>query len=144
MMTTLLKKEEIKNYIKEHSLKVTDHRILILTYIAKSKTPVSAQKLTASLAVQKDIDQATIYRNLKTLELVGAIRKYTHAGNSFTYEISTHTPKSQIICQVCGSVESFPEKYISDQVKKIIRRTKKFKGGNSAAVYIYSICKNCS
>lgn len=138
------RKEDIKDLLKNNSLKVTSHRVDILLKIAKAKVPLSAQAITESLNNNKEVDQSTIYRNLNELEKAELIRKYSYGNNSFIYEIATHSPKNQIICQRCGAVESFSAAVFADQIKKTIRRSKKFKNSPTADVHVYTLCKNCS
>lgn len=141
---TSLKQEEIVEIIKSHDLKVTEHRLAILTRIAKSKTPISAQKLIEDLKKHIDIDQATVYRNLVSLEEAGAVRHYEYNTGHSHYEISLHDPKHSLVCTHCGMIENVVTNVSLDEgLKKVLRRSKKFKNINQETVQIYGLCMSC-
>ena len=141
-----LKQEEIVEIIKKYDLKVTEHRLAILTRVAKSKTPIAAHKLIEDLKKHIDIDQATVYRNLVTLEESGVIRRYDYNHGHAHYELSDqHEPKHQIVCSNCETIENIANNVTLDEaLKKMLRKSKKFKNINQETVQIYGLCKNCA
>ncbi len=57
----------IESLLKDSNLKVTAHRIAILSLISKSKKPLSVFEIIDELRKKEKIDQATVYRNLASL-----------------------------------------------------------------------------
>lgn len=141
---TTLKREDIVELIKRYDLKVTDHRVKILLRIGKSKTPIAAHKLIEDLKKEIDIDQATVYRNLVTLEESGAIRRYDYNHGHAHYELADNKSKNQIICSNCETVENVASNTTLDEaIKKLIKKSKKFKSVKEETLQVYGLCKVC-
>lgn len=138
------KEEDLIQILKDHNLKVTDHRLLILNKISKSKTAIAAHKLIEEVKKKAEIDQATVYRNLTTLEESGVISRYDYNHGHAHYEISNNEPKHQIICSNCETVENVSANLFDDAIKKLARKSKKFKEVDVSTFQIYGLCKSCA
>lgn len=135
--------DELVELIKSHDLKYTDHRFAIVSRIAKAKVPVAAHKIIEDLQKKLNIDQATIYRNLKVLEESGLVRRYDYNHGHAHYEIASAETAHQIVCSNCETIERIHGDYFADSIKKVIRKSKKFNTTNHANVEVYGVCKNC-
>jgi Fe2+ or Zn2+ uptake regulation protein len=136
---------QIINIIKEHELKNTPHRLAILTRISKAKTPVAVHKIIEDLKKKNDIDQATVYRNLSSLEESGVIRRFDFNHGHAHYELNTEEVSHKIICNNCENMEKINASYFEEALKKLIKKSKKFLVSNSLpSVDIYGLCKNCA
>lgn len=134
--------EDIVELIKSHGLKYTEHRYAVLYRVAKSKTPISVQKIIEDLQKKYHIDPATIYRNLNSLQDVELIRKYDYGGVAH-YELGIEDETHKLICNSCKSVEKVSSLVFDEPLKKIIRKSKKFNNSINAIVTVYAYCKNC-
>lgn len=78
--------EEIKldpkyeKILKEHHLRVTKPRKLLIQCLIKHESPQSARALMKELDSQNDIDQVTIYRILDTFLEIGLIHQVFPSG----------------------------------------------------------------
>lgn len=136
---------ELVNYIKDSGLKNTEHRLAILTRISKVKQPIAVHKLIEDLKKKYDIDQATVYRNLTSLEEVGIITRSDYNHGHAHYEMSSDEVVHKIICSNCETIEKINASYFDESLKKLIKKSKKFFGSaTKSSVDIYGLCKSCA
>ena len=134
---------EIENMIREAGLKVTDHRVNILLKISKSRVPVAVHKIIDDLQKKYHIDQATVYRNLSTLEEAALVRKSSYNQGYSYYELADTEDVNKIICSRCEAIEKISGIQLDDIIKKMYKKSKKFKNYKDLKVEIYSFCKSC-
>ncbi len=136
---------ELINIIKISELKVTPHRLAVLSRISKAKNPVAVHKIIEDLKKKNDIDQATVYRNLTSLEEAGIINRFDFNHGHAHYEIATDEVQHKIICNNCESMEKLNASYFEEALKKLIKKSKKFSvSSTTPSVDIYGICKSCA
>ena len=136
-------KDELINMVKGAGLRVTDHRLLVLEYLAKVKQPVTVYELVEDLRKKENIDQATVYRNLSSLHEAGLLRRLDFNHGHAHYELETGASSSQMVCSKCETLEKFDAKDFDDVIRRISKKTKKFKSLSSHTVEIYGVCKQC-
>ncbi|MDQ5957503.1 MAG: Fur family transcriptional regulator, ferric uptake regulator [Patescibacteria group bacterium] len=134
----------IEEMIRESGLKLTDHRVNILFKISKARSATPAYKLIEDLKKKYDIDQATVYRNLKSLEESGLVRRFDYNHGHSHYEIYDEENSNKIICPNCETVEKISGINLDEIVKKLYKKSKKFKSAKELKIDIYSNCKNCA
>lgn len=66
--------------LKEHQLRVTKPRKMVIQGLKKSTVPQSARELMKDLETDHDIDQVTIYRILETFLDIGLIHQVFPSG----------------------------------------------------------------
>ena len=81
-------------------MKHTAHRQTILDTLAIQTEAISARALAHLVP---DINQATVYRNLDTLEQHGLVSRFTPQGNEALYEI-TRPNHHHALCRECEQV----------------------------------------
>ncbi len=135
--------EELQSMVQEAGLRLTDHRLLILATLAKVRQPITVYDLVTLLRKKEDIDQATIYRNLSTLHEAGLLRRLDFNHGHAHYELETGRPSHQLVCRSCETIEKIEGISIDDAVKKMLKRSKKFKQINTHSIEIYGVCKRC-
>jgi Fur family transcriptional regulator, ferric uptake regulator len=135
--------EDILNIIKNSGLKYTEHRHNVLTRIAKSKTPIAVIQIIEDLKKKYNIDQATVYRNLSSLESAGLLRRYDYNHGHAHYELNTGEDTHQIVCNKCETIEKISGQNFDDIIKKIIKKSKKFKTTSRVNLEIYGECRTC-
>lgn len=137
-------KEDITTMLKEADMRVTGHRLLILSTISKAKLPVTVYDLVETLRKKEDIDQATVYRNLSSLHEAGLLRRMDFNHGHAHYELETGRASHQFVCHTCETVEKIEGISVDDAVKKMLKKSKKFKNTTSHSIEIYGTCKTCS
>lgn len=136
-------KEELVTMIQEAGLRVTDHRVLILSFFTKSRSPVTVYELLEVLRKKEDIDQATVYRNLSALHESGLLRRMDFNHGHAHYELENGRAAHQIVCSNCETIEKIEGVPIDDVIKKMIKKSKKFKNTTTHSIEIYGTCKVC-
>jgi Fur family ferric uptake transcriptional regulator len=136
--------EELQIILEEAGLRVTDHRLTILSTVAKVKQPVTVYELVESLRKKHNIDQATVYRNLSSLHDSGLIRRLDFNHGHAHYELETGRASHQLVCQKCETIEKIEGVSAEDAVKKMLKKSKKFKSTVTHSIEIYGVCKNCA
>jgi Fe2+ or Zn2+ uptake regulation protein len=136
--------EELTTMLQEADLRVTDHRLAVLRTVAKSKQPITVYELVDILRKKEAIDQATVYRNLATLHQASLLRRLDFNHGHAHYELETGRASHQLVCQNCETVEKIEGVSIDDAVKKMLKKSKKFKNTSTHSIEMYGLCKNCA
>src|SRR4051812_7235360 len=97
--------KDLQGMIKEKELRLTHHRLAILSYLAKVKQPVTVYELIDVLRKKENIDQATVYRNLSSLHEAGLLRRLDFNHGHAHYELETGRPSHQLVCSRCETIE---------------------------------------
>ncbi|MFA5551267.1 MAG: Fur family transcriptional regulator [Trueperaceae bacterium] len=99
---------EIREVLKDHGLRYSRPREIILGYLLERDRHVSAESLYVDLKGRgKELSLSTVYLNLSTLAEAGLVREYkTAAGQSF-YD-SNVTPHYHVVCHETGEVLDVP------------------------------------
>ncbi|MCX6756762.1 MAG: Fur family transcriptional regulator [Candidatus Nomurabacteria bacterium] len=139
-----MNKEELKNLINEAGLRVTLHRLRVLSAVAKAKKPITVYELTELLRKKENIDQATIYRNLSSLHLAGILRRSDLNHGHSHYELETGKATHQIICNKCEIIERIEGVSTDNAILKMVQKSKKFKNVITHSVEIFGVCKSCN
>jgi Fe2+ or Zn2+ uptake regulation protein len=137
-------KEELTTMLQESGLRVTGHRLTVLATIAKVKQPVTVYELVETLRKKDDIDQATVYRNLSLLHEAGLLRRLDFNHGHAHYELETGRASHQLVCHTCETIEKIEGISVDDAVKKMLKKSKKFKNITSHSIEVYGRCKKCA
>lgn len=137
-------KEELTTLLRESGLRVTDHRLLVLETVAKVKQPATVHELLSDIRKKHEVDQATVYRNLSTLHEVGLLRRLDFNHGHAHYELETGRASHQLVCGGCETIEKIEGISIDDAVKKMLKKSKKFKQTTTHSIEIYGLCKSCA
>lgn len=136
--------EELKTLLQEAGLRITDHRIMVVSTIAKIKQPITVYELVEILRKKNNIDQATVYRNLASLHEAGILRRLDFNHGHAHYELETGRASHNLVCQSCEMVEKIEGVSVEDAVKKMLKKSKKFKNTTTHSIEIYGLCKKCA
>jgi Fur family transcriptional regulator, ferric uptake regulator len=137
-------KDELTNMLKEAGLRVTDHRLLVLEVIAKVRQPITVYELVDALRKKENIDQATVYRNLNSLHEAGILRRLDFNHGHAHYELETGRASYQVVCGKCETIEKIEGVSMDETVKKMLRKTKKFRTTSTHSLEVYGLCKVCA
>ena len=109
--------------LKEHKIKITSERRVIVSVLEQTKFPLSPTDLF--LAIRPKMPKAnltTVYRNLEMLEGLGLVKRLGFNKNYFSYElVDDRAHHHHIVCRNCGRVEdleNISEKFVSDVSKQ--------------------------
>ncbi len=130
--------------IKEKGLRVTGHRVALLSLLARVKQPVTVYELVDVLRKKENIDQATVYRNLTSLHEAGLLRRLDFNHGHAHYELETGKASHQLVCNSCETVEKIEGISVDDAVKKMLKKSRKFKNATTHSIEIYGVCKSCA
>lgn len=136
--------EELETMLQEAGLRVTGHRLTILATVAKVKQPITVYELVEVLRKKHNIDQATVYRNLSSLHEAGLLRRLDFNHGHAHYELETGRASHQLVCQKCETIEKIEGISVEDAVKKMLKKSKKFKNTTTHSIEIYGLCKSCA
>jgi Fe2+ or Zn2+ uptake regulation protein len=136
--------EELESMLEEAGLRVTGHRVTVLAAVAKVRTPATVYELIETLRKKNNIDQATVYRNLSTLHEAGLLRRLDFNHGHAHYELETGRASHQLVCQKCETIEKIEGVSIDDAVKKMLKKSKKFRNTTTHSIEIYGLCKSCA
>jgi Fur family ferric uptake transcriptional regulator len=137
-------KNDLTHLLQGAGLRVTSHRLLVLETVAKVKQPVTVYELIEDVRKKEDIDQATVYRNLSSLHEAGLLRRLDFNHGHAHYELETGRASHQIVCGNCETIEKIDGVSIDDTVKKMLKKSKKFKHTTTHSMEIYGLCKACA
>ena len=136
--------EELQVLLQESGLRITDHRLTVLATVAKVKQPITVYELVEVLRKKNNIDQATVYRNLSSLHQAGLLRRLDFNHGHAHYELETGRASHQLVCQKCETIEKIEGVSVEDAVKKMLKKSKKFKNTTTHSIEIYGTCKTCA
>ena len=137
-------KDELVTMLQEAGLRVTGHRVAVLQAIAKVKQPITVYELVDVLRKKDNIDQATVYRNLSALHESGLLRRLDFNHGHAHYELETGRASHQLVCQNCETIEKIEGVSVDDAVKKMLKKSKKFKNTTTHSIEIYGLCRSCA
>lgn len=137
-------KQDILAMIKEKGLRVTGHRVALLSLLARVKQPVTVYELVDVLRKKENIDQATVYRNLTSLHEAGLLRRLDFNHGHAHYELETGKASHQLVCNSCETVEKIEGISVDGAVKKMLKKSRKFKNATTHSIEIYGVCKSCA
>ena len=139
----LYTKDELITMLQEAGLRITDHRVAVLQAVAKVKQPITVYELVDVLRKKDAIDQATVYRNLSSLHTTGLLRRLDFNHGHAHYELETGRASHQLVCQNCETIEKIEGISVDDAVKKMLKKSKKFKNATTYSIEIYGLCRSC-
>lgn len=137
-------KDELQGILEEAGLRVTSHRLTILSIVAKVKQPITVYELVELVRKKNNIDQATVYRNLASLHEARLLRRLDFNHGHAHYELETGRASHQLVCNSCETVEKIEGVSVEDAIKKMLKKSKKFKNTTTHSIEIYGQCKKCA
>ena len=128
--------------LREHGLRVSAARRLVLEALFAVDRPVSAEEIAGGLRGRlPSSDLASTYRNLETLEELGLVR-HVHLGHGpGLYALSAHGRREYLVCDRCYAVAAVPPEAL-DGVRALVRDAFGFEARFSHFP-IVGVCANC-
>lgn len=129
--------------LKSVELKVTGQRKAILGILSASKKPLDAEEIKKTLHTKRiPVDQATIYRILKTFTDKEIVRKIILQEGKTHYELTDRPHHHHIVCLSCGNIQDIEECGMDVIEQEIAKKT-----GftiQSHSFELFGICSGCN
>ena len=138
-----IKEENIaKDVLREVGLSATAPRICIYDILVKAKKPLSVEAVNKKTG--DDIDQATVYRTLKSFEEVGLVSAVMLGhGHAHYFLTDKEHHAHYIVCRKCGYVENIHECAMQSLERKTIKESKHFNLIQGHIIEMFGVCKKC-
>lgn len=134
--------QENKDLLFADGFRKTGPRNIILEVLEYADKPLSVDAVHREVNKKSSCDQATVYRNLKSMVLKDIVlEKYFCHGHAH-YELASD-PHSHIVCKYCEHIEELPDFGGEVMSKKLFKKAKKFKSMTGFSFEIYGICNSC-
>lgn len=127
------------SYLYNAKLKNTKNRTKILTIFEKTTEPLCAEDIY--IKVNKEINIATIYRNLNTLTDKRILSKAILNDGKMYYKLNVTNHKHNLICNICHNIKPI-ENCPIDLISKNIKDTTGYEITNHK-LEIQGICPEC-
>jgi Fur family ferric uptake transcriptional regulator len=101
--------------VRSHGLRLSTARRLVLEALYATDEPLTADRLAG------DLDVASVYRNLETLEQIGLVRHFHLGHGPGLYARSAVGAFEYLLCDACGAVVAVEPEQL-DPVRERIRR----------------------
>ena len=103
------KNREIRDLLKDHGLRYSHPRAVILGYMLERDMHISAEGLYSELKNRGEkLSLSTIYLNLNVLQEAGLVRTLRGLGNESVFDSNTRDPHYHLICKRSGKVIDIP------------------------------------
>jgi Fur family ferric uptake transcriptional regulator len=104
--------------LREQGLRISSARRLVLQSLFASEGPATAEAIAGRTGLELDL--ASVYRNLETLERVGVVR-HVHLGHGpGLYALAGSREREYLVCDRCGRVEAVESEEL-ERTRAIIR-----------------------
>lgn len=134
--------QEFRMTLRKAGYKATPTRLAVISLLAQSKKPLSPQAVIERMG--SNMDQATVYRILKTLKKIGVIRQVDFRHNHPHYEIADQKDHHHLICLSCGLSEEIIGCDVDSMKQSVLRQAKRFSHIQEHALEFYGTCKECA
>ena len=92
------------NLLKSANLKSTKKRILILSVLNNSNSPLTSEEILEQTSKEVNMNLSTIYRALSALTEKGILLKQLSNDGKTYYQINNRQHKHQLVCTLCNKV----------------------------------------
>jgi Fur family ferric uptake transcriptional regulator len=124
--------------MRARGLRLSTARRLVLEALFAADGPVSAQQLSAELA----IDATSVYRNLELLERFGVVRHVHLAHGAGLYLLTGRQEREYLYCETCSTVTAVAVEDL-DPVRDLIKEQLGFHA-RFTHFAIVGLCERCA
>ena len=134
---------ELKAALRQHGLRMTPQRQLILSAVASMQGHLSADQVYQHVVrVFPDVNISTVYRTLEVLEELGVVR-HTHFHDGVAqYERTDAARHHHMVCSRCGA-EAEVEAQVLEPLADELKRRYGFEA-DLAHSAIVGLCHTCA
>ncbi len=135
-------KEQNRDLLFADGFRKTGPRNIILEILEFADKPLSVDEIYVQVNKKSYCDQATVYRNLKSMVIKEIVlEKYFCHGHAH-YELASD-PHSHVVCKYCEHIEELPDFGAEKIASKLFKKAEGFKMMTGFSFEIYGVCKNC-
>jgi Fe2+ or Zn2+ uptake regulation protein len=135
--------QENKDLLFKDGFRKTAPRQMILETLEYAKKPLSVEEVFVQVNKKIPCDQATVYRNLKSMVAKELVTERYFCHGHAHYEIAGEN-NSYIICKYCENIEELPSMDNETIAKKLFKKTKSFAYYEGFSFEIYGVCSVCA
>lgn len=132
----------LRPLLRKAGMKITPGHLEILSFIFKSKKPISSQDVIDNIG--KKLNSATVYRCIAKLKNSGIIRQIDLRQNHAHYEFFDMAHHHHIICTGCGRIEDIEDCNLPAIHEQILQETAQFTNILHHSLEFYGLCKKCN
>jgi Fur family ferric uptake transcriptional regulator len=97
------KAQEFRTALKQHGLRMTPQRQLILDVVSAMRGHISADQVYRQVAARfPDVNITTVYRTLEVLEERGFVRHTHFHDGRFQFERTDEPAHQHLVCKLCA------------------------------------------
>jgi Fur family ferric uptake transcriptional regulator len=127
--------------LREHRLRISTARRLIVGFLFDASGPVSAQQIAIGLD-RTPLDLASVYRNLEKLEAIGVVRHF-HAGHGpGRYVLNRGRASEYLTCDRCGAIREIDRREL-DPIRQAVQERFGYEVG-FAHFPMVGLCPRCA
>ena len=129
--------------LKQHHLKVTPTRLVLLGCLERNPEPRGVPELFADVK-ERGINYVSVYRTMNTFEKAGLVRRVNLRHGHTDYELVTEKDHHHhFVCSSCGMIEEFTGCDLDSLVKQALKSSKQFTTVDDHAIEFFGTCKKC-
>jgi len=136
--------DALHTMLRTAGYKATGPRLAVLGLFRAARNPLSAQEILATLPRSTGIDQATVYRTIKSLKAKGLIKQIDLRHNHAHYELANIAEHHHLICLRCGRMEDVDQCGVEPLQAAVLKNAKHFAEIREHALEFYGVCKACA
>jgi Fur family ferric uptake transcriptional regulator len=139
--SAVMKKDSLAGLIRSAGFRATKPRLLLLSYLQKTKRPQTILEIADAL--KKDIDQVTVYRIIDAFKNTGLVRELDLKQGRPLYEIADEHDHHHVVCLGCNRVEDFEGCESEKLAKDALMQTPSFGKITTHSFEFFGFCKAC-
>ena len=119
--------EKSKQILSEHSVSITNPRILVLEELLEIKSPITVDDLQKKL--KNKVAKSTLYRVLNDLKTINVLNEFTSPDNTVVVELVLEGDQHHhhLFCSDCGEIIDVElstnfESLLDKEIKKIEKK----------------------
>ena len=119
--------EKSKQILSEHSVSITNPRILVLEELLEIKSPITVDDLQKKL--KNKVAKSTLYRVLNDLKAINILKEFTSPDNTVVVELVLEGDQHHhhLFCSDCGEIIDVElstnfESLLDKEIKKIEKK----------------------
>lgn len=132
----------IDDLIRGLGLRVTPSRVALITALQQTALPLSIADLAKQLE-GSDMDKATIYRNIVTLQKEGLVRQVDLHQDYAFYEWSDRLDHHHLVCIKCNKIQDFSGCDFHQMEKTALKQASNFARVIEHSFELFGVCKTC-
>lgn len=129
---------ELLPFLKEHGLRITPQRTLILQTILSLKGHPTVEDIHRKIP---HISIATIYNNINLFVSLRILKELPYGNGLSKYELANQPNHYHILCESCGEIIDFNYPTLS-QIEHVACKLTQFKI-HSHQMEVYGLCQSC-